>query len=168
MKRGYILTRILIVLSSLVVLSCSSVPGAKQVVGETASIHLAEAGLDFLARIDSGARSTSVHAYDLSLPPAGKDREYLGETLSYTVENEQGVSKRLEGKIVDVARVRNAQGVEYRYVVELTLNWRHLSKNVQVNLRDRSRMSYKLLIGRNWLRDDLLVDVSIHEGHVGD
>ena len=33
---------------------------------------------------------------------------------------------------------------------------------MEVNLRDRSAMTYKLLIGRNWLSEDYLVDVDIN------
>jgi hypothetical protein len=35
-----------------------------------------------------------------------------------------------------------------------------VEKEVQVNLRDRTPMAYKLLVGRDWIRGDFLVDVS--------
>ena len=34
---------------------------------------------------------------------------------------------------------------------------------ILANLRDRSKMRYKLLMGRDWLSQDFLVDVDINE-----
>lgn len=49
-------------------------------------------------------------------------------------------------------------------MVRLPLRWHGITKNEEVNLRDRSAMRYKLLIGRNWLAKDFLVDVEQSEG----
>ena len=134
--------------------------GDKMVVGETARIAVVEAGMKFLARIDTGARVTSIHALDVEVQDGSQDkRANEGKPVSFRVVNAEGEEAVLESTIVDVASVRNAQGTEYRYVVELTLVWEGFSKVVQVNLRDRSAMTYKLLIGRNWLAKDFLVDV---------
>ena len=70
--------------------------------------------------------------------------------------------------IVKVSTVKNSQGTEQRYVIELPLSWKHVKKNVQVNLRDRSKMTYKLLIGRNFLSHDFLVDVDKKAPENGD
>ncbi len=134
--------------------------GDKMVVGETARIAVAEAGLEFLARIDTGARVTSIHALDVEVRGGAENkRGNKGKPVSFRVINARGEDAVLESTIVDVASVRNAQGTEYRYVVELTLVWEGFEKVVQVNLRDRSAMTYKLLIGRNWLAKDFVVDV---------
>jgi hypothetical protein len=54
--------------------------------------------------------------------------------------------------------------MEKRYIIELVVSWKNVNKTVEVNLRDRSRMNYKLLIGRNWLSGDFLVDVDLKAG----
>jgi hypothetical protein len=41
----------------------------------------------------------------------------------------------------------------------MELAWKGVSKKVEVNLRNREKMTYKLLIGRNWLENDFIVDV---------
>ncbi len=62
--------------------------------------------------------------------------------------------------IIKVSKIRNAQGVERRYAVVMDLIRNGQNKALPVNLRDRSKLEYKLLIGRNWLANDYLVDVT--------
>jgi hypothetical protein len=50
---------------------------------------------------------------------------------------------------------------DHRYKVRLTLQWKDVRKEVLVTLNDRTDMEYPLLVGRNFLRGDFLVDVSL-------
>lgn len=135
----------------------------KSIVGQVEDIKIEELGLNFLARIDTGAATTSIHAEDINVIGTKKEykdlRKHLGERVSFTAVNEKGEKATYEAEIVKVMRVRNAQGVERRFIVNLTLNWNGEKKKIQVNLRDRKKLDYKLLIGRNWLEGDYLVDV---------
>ena len=150
---------------------CTAIPSialaktqdGKSIVGEVETILIHELDLDYKARIDTGAKTTSIHAVDIKV--SGKDsdsddmRDHLGETVEFTTFNEQGEKARFKGKIVKVSKIRNAQGVERRYAVKMDLGWNGEHKTVAVNLRDRSKLDYKLLIGRNWLEGNYLVDV---------
>ncbi len=161
-------------------------------VGETAAISLPEMGLTYLSRIDTGARTTSLHAKDIivegfdaeavdqevtdeasaSQPDNAAEvidkKSHIGRNIQFRTMNELNQQATYTAKVIDVSRVRNAQGIEDRYVVELDLEWQGLNKRVKVNLRDRSAMTYKLLIGRNWLAGDVLVDVAQSEGIIND
>ncbi|MPY24277.1 hypothetical protein FM037_16290 [Shewanella psychropiezotolerans] len=132
----------------------------KKVIGPVAPIHIIETGLMFKTRIDTGAVENSLHAVDLKVDN-GVDNmnENIGKMLSFTTENEKGVSHRVKAMIVETSLIRNAQGSEIRYMVELNVGEPGQEYKVKVNLRDRSKMSYKLLIGRNWLQGHYLVDV---------
>ena len=133
-------------------------------VGPVEYISIEESGMDYLARIDTGARTTSVHAVDLSVRNESKEmKDNIGKTVTFTTINEEGEKHKAKATITGVQKVRNSQGVEYRYIVEMTLNWKGQTKAIEVNLRDRSKMTYKLLIGRNWLIDDYIVDVALPE-----
>jgi len=134
--------------------------GDERVLGATEVIHLTEAGLDFLAIIDTGAYRTSIHALDVRVQdPAPRMRDNIGRRVEFLVVNEAGRSRRISSTITDAEPVRTSHGTEWRYVVPLRLRWRDVEKEVQVNLRDRTPMAYKLLIGRDWIRGDFLVDV---------
>lgn len=148
--------------SSLSVVEAKSVKD-KSVVGQVETIKVHGLDLDYLARIDTGAATTSIHAKDIKV--IGEDsesdrmRDHLGHTVEFTSINEKGEEAKYRGKIVKVSKIRNAQGVERRYAVKMDLGWNGQHKEVAVNLRDRSKLEYKLLIGRNWLSGDYLVDV---------
>lgn len=146
-------------------MACSAAEQKKKIIGETAKISVRQANINYLARIDTGARITSIHATDLMVSNAAEEKkDNIGKEISFTTENENHQQARITTIIKEVAKVRNAQGVEYRYVVDLKLHWRGINKQARVNLRNRSAMSYKLLIGRNWLSQDFIVDVDKSEG----
>ena len=129
-------------------------------IGEVARIRVMEADMDFLSRIDTGAKTISLHAIDIDidgeLPIAKKN---IGKIIRFTTLNEESKKKKIKTEIVGVSTIKNSQGVESRYVVELTFSIEGKVAKRKVNLRDRSSMTYKLLIGRNGL-EDILVDVS--------
>jgi hypothetical protein len=139
-------------------LACAHAPGAR-VLGATEVIHVSEAGIDFTAIIDTGAYRTSIHALDILVDAPGVEmRDNVGKPISFRVVNEAGRGKRITSTITAAEPVRTSNGTEWRYVVPLRLRWNDVEKQVQVNLRDRTPMSYKLLIGRDWIRG-FLVDV---------
>ena len=134
----------------------------KAVIGSTADMYVGHAELPYVARIDTGAVNTSLHAIDLKVEggSAKNMKENIGKMLSFTTENGQGQTKRLQAKIVKTSTVSNSQGTETRYMVDLDVGFKGKERKVRVNLRDRSHMDYKLLIGRNWLKGRYVVDVS--------
>lgn len=132
----------------------------KFTIGETARIEVGGVPFSYLARIDTGAKLTSIHAINVTIvDERSVVGQNIGKTITFTTMNGDGRVQQLTGVVTKVSTVRNSQGIEQRYVIELSLSWRHLSKKVEVNLRDRTNMTYKLLIGRNWLAKDFLVDV---------
>lgn len=134
----------------------------KNIIGETAWIEVGGVPFAYLARIDTGARTSSIHAVEVKvIDGADRPEENVGKTVSFKTVNRGGKVYIMTAIIVRVSTVTNSQGTEQRYVVELPLSWRHVKKTVQVNLRDRTMMQYKLLIGRNWLAEDFLVDVDL-------
>jgi hypothetical protein len=131
----------------------------KKVIGQTANFVIDDEA-EFVARIDTGAETTSVHAVDLEVEQEDADmRENIGKVIYFTLENEEGRQWRTSAIVRNVIRIKNSQGVERRYKVPLRVGWDTINKTIDVNLRDRSRMEYKLLIGRDWLAREVVVDL---------
>jgi hypothetical protein len=149
---------VFLVVVNTVTISCSSVPN-KRIIGAVEMVQVN--GLEYLARIDTGADITSINAYDITVENADADvNANVGKLLHFTTANEKGDSKSVTVPIAKVNSIRSAFGTESRYVVLLPIIWRDYVKTVEVNLRDRSKMQFALLIGRNWLKNDFIVDVS--------
>lgn len=148
-------TRLLFVLA-LSVWATTLPADEKLIVGATEVIEVVEANLSFLARVDTGAESCSIHAVDIKVDPSGNAR---GKPISFRIENQDGQSRQIDALIDSVVKVKSAGGSERRYKVPLTLKWNNTNKTVLVTLSDRHKMTYRLLLGRNWLHGDYLVDV---------
>ncbi len=132
-----------------------------RVVGPTASVAQTESGLDYLARVDTGALRTSVHADTWTIDDEAETMlENIGRTIRFRLANRRGDEAWVETPITGVANVRTSEGEENRYLVDLTLNLQGVERTVEVTLNDRSRMTYALLLGRNYLRGVFAVDVS--------
>lgn len=132
---------------------------SKRTIGPTAQLYVKEAGFDYLARIDTGALISSIHAFDIELEGSVMSPMHLnkGKKILFSTENHQGMQARIEAVIIDVPVIRTPIGSEERYIVELVIG----DYRVLATLRDRSQMDYKLLIGRNWLQGHYLVDVDL-------
>ncbi len=141
----------------------------KTIVGQTAWLEVGGVPFNFLARVDTGANTTSIHAVDVKvIDGSSEPKENVGKTISFQTLNREGKSKKLSVPIVRISTVKNSQGVEQRYVVNLLIISDNIKESVEVNLRDRSKMAYKLLIGRNWLSEDFLVDVDLKADENGE
>jgi len=134
----------------------------KQIVGATEVIFIIEANLSFKARVDTGAKTSSIHAENIEVDVTGDPR---GKPISFYLVTKEGLSTKLETRVASVIKVRTSEGSEHRYVVPLQLRWKNFRKTVLVSLNDRKKMEYRLLLGRNWLHGDFIVDVDKNNEH---
>ena len=140
-------------------------PRAKHILGATAEIREVSSGLPFAARVDTGATTCSIHVEQWEIEnPTKVPYDNIGKPIRILLKNDKGQSEWVELPIADRVTVRSStQGEgDYhgRYKVWLTLEWKDVRKKVLVTLNDRTDMDYPLLVGRNFLRDDFLVDVA--------
>lgn len=139
-------------------------PETKHVIGATATITEASTGLPFSARIDTGAATCSIHTIKWEIKdPAKKPRDNVGKPIRLLIKNDQGEEKWLDSVIAGRVRIRNSalddEDYHGRYKVMLPLEWNGFTKEVLVTINDRTAMEYPLLIGRNYLSGDFVVDV---------
>ena len=128
----------------------------KQIVGATEVVFIKEANLSFKARVDTGAKTSSIHAENIEVDLSGDPR---GKPISFYLVTKEGLSRKVETRISSVIKVRTSEMEEYRYVVSLLMKWNNSKKTVLVTLNNRTKMEYRLLLGRNWLHGDFIVDV---------
>lgn len=132
--------------------ACSSKDRAIPLVGEAETITIATVG-DFKSRIDTGAKTVSVNATEI------KKFVYKGEDwVSFNLKADDGTSKKIKKPIQKTSKIKSASNSHDRYFVLLDFIVEGQKVEALANLNDRSRMEYKLLIGRNLLRGRFNVD----------
>jgi hypothetical protein len=141
---------------------------SKHIIGATAIFTEASTGISFPARIDTGAKSCSLHVEDVEIEDESPTRlRNIGKKISFILKGDGNKSGKIETTIAAAVRVKSgvAKSGEYdqRYKVRLTLKWKDFEKEVLVTLNNRTDMTYPLLIGRNFLHGDFLVDVAKKE-----
>lgn len=133
----------------------------KRVVGATEFVVVEEANLRFHARVDTGAGTSSIHAENIEVLASG---DPAGKPISFYLASKDGRRAKIETRVSKAITIRTAEGSERRYAVPLNLVWNGFRKTVLVTLNNRDGMEYRLLLGRNWLRGDFIVDVDRNAG----
>lgn len=164
-------TAMLAVLFAIVALSSAfgeepATPGQPpaRLIGATTVVTEVSTGMPLPARVDTGATSCSIHYEELEIKDAKADpKANIGKPVRFLVKYKDGKAEWVESKIVDHVTVRTSERDDDRYKVRLKLRWEDVEKKVLVTLNDRQKMKYPLLLGRNFLRDDFLVNVSLDD-----
>lgn len=119
----------------------------KRVLGVTETARIEPEGLLVVARLDTGASTTSLDARSI--------RIIERDGRQWVLFDYHGVENRIipiERPLVRVSLVRPAPSItERRPVVMMTICMGGIRRDVQVNLVDRSKSRTRLLIGRNFL-----------------
>jgi hypothetical protein len=109
------------------------------------------------ARIDTGAELSSLHCDCIT--PIERNGE---KWVSFVVENSDGRPVLMEQKVLRIATIKRHFGeVQERMVVKLGVCVGKTYKEAEITLVDRSGLTYPMLVGRNFLQGDFLVDPSV-------
>ena len=132
--------------------------GEKLVVGRMEQVWLPDLGLALAARIDTGAETASLDARNITMFERNGERwvgfEILDPETEETIKIERKVSRMV--RIVQ----SNVSEPERRPVIRLSIVIGHIDQTAEFTLSDRSHLDYQALVGRNILKDVMVVDVS--------
>jgi len=128
----------------------------KVLIGRVEWVNLPDIKIKLKARIDTGAKTTSMHAINI------EEVEQRGEHfIKFQTVDADGKVVEMVRKVGTTQRVSNTSGfVTRRYVIKEKLKMGNIEREVLINLNDRSKMEYKFLIGRNVLLGRFIVDVA--------
>ena len=117
-------------------------------IGAVENVVLLPWGVTMPARIDTGAATSSLDARDITIK---------GNTVEFNLPQQYG-GRRISLSILKWKTVKSAGSKGQRPVVVVELCIGSKRVRTQVNLNDRSNVKYPLIIGRNTLKGDFVVE----------
>lgn len=139
-----------------------------EIVGWLEKVRIPAYGVTLTAKNDTGADTASLHAENIEA--FEKDSEdWVRFDLVVQEERDRDDGEDRERRtiaasamVVDDVLIKDLHGPsKRRYVIKLGLCMDHIYREVEVNLADRSGYSTRLLVGRNFLAGQALVDSSL-------
>lgn len=120
------------------------------------------------AKVDTGARSSSLHAWDLEIepgPPGAENRDGWTETnpivrfCVHPFQEDDFHVVETAAPLLDLREVRSSNGeVEVRPVIATTALVRGASVPIELTLSRRDEMGFRMLLGRAAIRRRFVVD----------
>lgn len=129
----------------------------KKIIGWKEWVSLPEfGGARIKAKIDTGARSSSLHVFDLEV--YGQDGNEYAE-FDIRPDKPGGNALRCRTRVEGYRKVKSSNGlIEHRPVVVTQLELFKDSWPIEVTLTNRTGMRYQMLLGRRSIRDRFYVD----------
>ena len=133
-------------------------PDSRTLLGRVEKVYLDPPGMEFNARIDTGAQTSSLNAIDIvEFERDGKPHVRFNVINPKTKEKIE-ITRRLR-RYVRVKELNNRES-QSRPVVRMRVVIADIDEQINFTLVDRSKLKNQALIGRNLLRDLAIVDVS--------
>lgn len=145
--------RLVITAVPLVLLAVAGDALGKSIFGWIERVKLMDSELVMKAKLDTGADTSSINA------PNPEEFDKDGEEwVRFEITDADGDSHTFELPIERTVRIRSATGTTRRHVVRMDMCLGHIRRKAEINLADREDLSYEMLIGRNFMKDYVLVD----------
>ncbi len=128
----------------------------KAVVGWNEYVEFPEWGVKRLgAKVDTGAKTSALHVEGIKLLPRGRI-EFL--VVVHRTKRDRRI--HVKTKIARRGRVKSSNGhFESRYFVKTRMLLGPVDKEIELSLVDRGNMLHRMLLGREALQGDFVVDV---------
>lgn len=111
------------------------------------------------ARVDSGAKTSSIHAFNIQSFRRGGMLWVSFEV--HPIQNNRKAVVRCERPVIDKRKVKSSSGVsETRYVIQAPMKVADQTWDVELTLANRDSMGYRMLLGREAMSGRMVVDPS--------
>lgn len=129
-----------------------------EVIGRTTKLSFPEIGLNNIsAKVDTGAYTSSIHCGTIE-----KIDEKQVRCIFLDAENASFSGKEYIFEIVKEVSVKSSNGIkERRIVIQTKVVVNEKEFDIYLTLTDRKDMKFPVLLGRKFLKNRFLVDVSI-------
>lgn len=131
------------------------------IVGYIENITIPNIDAKYKAKLDTGAKTSSIHANIIEISKAEEGSDEKGYVL-FSLEKEDGELTQIKKDIERMVKIKKKDGgVQERPTIVMTFCIADTLIKEEVNLADREHFKYDVLVGRNMLKKALfIVDVS--------
>ena len=132
----------------------------KTIIGAEEWCSLGKLGVPaILARIDSGAKTSSIHAFNIH--PYKKDKVLWVSFEIHPLQEDRRTVIRCDAEVVDRREIKSSSGVsDKRYVIQTQLTLANQTWDIELTLSNRDSMGYRMLLGREAMKDKMMIDPS--------
>jgi hypothetical protein len=119
-----------------------------QMIGALEKVVFTATDMKITARVDTGAGRSSLHAKHIQLLEENEENY-----VQFYAVDDLGNRYKMKEKLQYMSEITNTSGIpEKRYVIRTQIVLKNKIYDIDVNLKDRSNMQYKFLIGRDLLK----------------
>ena len=130
--------------------------GDRTLIGWREWVELPEWGVRLKAKIDTGAKSSSLDVEDITV---------LSDTrIRFKIHKRRIAEVRVpvEADLVKTSSVRSSNGItQKRYVVRTEMKLCGVQKPILITLTSGRKMIHRMLLGREALADDFYIDAGV-------
>lgn len=133
---------------------------SKKIIGSEEWCSFPELGIPAIkARVDSGAKTSSIHAFNIQ--PFRRSGQTWVSFEIHPIQNNRRTVIRCERPVIDKRVIKSSSGLsETRYVVNAHLKLGKELWEVELTLANRDSMGFRMLLGREAMQNRLIVDPS--------
>jgi len=139
----------------------NSIPPGLQIIGWREWVRLPQLGIKRIkAKIDSGARSSSLHAFDIE--EFNQQGQAFVRFKSHPRQRSDAKTVVATSPVIDFRDIRSSSGhiaarpVILTEIVVLSQSW-----PIELTLADRTQMGFRMLLGREAIRGRFLIDSDV-------
>ena len=129
-------------------------------IGWKEKVSLPTIGIDEIhCKVDTGAKTSSLHAFFVE-PFENRQQQFVRFGL-HPIQNNKDYKKICVSPCVDKRIVKDSGGhEEERYVIRTQVQLGNKKWDVEFTLTDRDTMQFRMLLGREALKNNYVVDCS--------
>lgn len=131
----------------------------KKIIGRTEIVDLPELGLyNVPAKVDTGAETSVLHCEDMEVV---EENGHLYVTGYLRIDEQEDELLQITFPVHRERTVKSSFGQsETRHIFSTKIRLFNRLYDIKLSFRDRSAMSFPMLLGRNFITGKFLVDVS--------
>lgn len=121
-------------------------------------VSLPTLGVDRIkAKLDTGARTSSLHAHRLRVEEEGDRR--VARFIIHPLQRDARISIPVEAEVVDEREIKNSGGrTELRPIIVTPCSLLGIEWPIELALTRRDEMGFRMLLGRQALRGRFIID----------